>query len=197
MIAQKNEIGRLRRLTVLTIAAIAAVIVSACAAPAAAPAAPTQAPAPTEAPVATQVPTDVPTALPATEAPAAAPESTEAPTAPPAPTDAPTAAPTEAQAPAPAASTVSFASDVQPIFEKSCAKCHGGSDGEKGDLNLRTYENLIKGGESGAVVVAGDPDNSLLVELIRDGEMPKRAANLPQEQIDLIAQWVAEGALNN
>ena len=187
MIAQKNEIGRLRRLTVLTIAAIAAVIVSACAAPAAAPAAPTQAPAPTEVPVATQVPTDVSAAPPATKAPAAAP----------APTEAPTATPTEAQAPAPAASTVSFASGVQPIFEKSCAKCHGGSDGEKGDLNLRTYENVMKGGESGAVVVAGDPDNSLLVELVREGEMPKRVANLPQEQIDLIAQWVAEGALNN
>jgi len=197
MIAEKNEIGRLRRPTVLMIAVIAAMIVSACAAPAAAPAAPTQAPASTEAPVATQVPTDVPAAPPTTEAPAAAPASTEAPTAAPAPTEAPTAAPTEAQAPAPAASTVSFASDVAPIFEKSCAKCHGGSDGEKGDLNLRSHENVLKGGESGAVVVAGDPDNSLLVQLIREGEMPKRAANLPQEQIDLIAQWVAEGALNN
>lgn len=197
MIAQQNKIGRLRRLTVLSIAVIAAVIVSACAAPAPAPAAPTQPPAPAEAPVATQVPTDIPAALPATEAPAAAPASTDAPTAAPAPTEAPTTAPAEAAAPAPAASTVSFARDVTPIFEKSCAKCHGGSDGEKGDLNLRTYENVMKGGEKGAVVVAGDPDNSLLVELIREGEMPKRAPNLPQEQIDLIAQWVAEGALNN
>ncbi len=197
MIREKNETGRLRRLTMLTIAAIAAVIVSACAAPAPAPAAPTQAPASTEASVATQVPTGAPAAPPATEAPAAAPASTEAPTTAPAPTQASAAAPIEAPAPAPDASTVSFASNVQPIFERSCAKCHGGSDGEKGDLNLRTYENVIKGGESGAVVVAGDPDNSLLVELIRDGEMPKRAPNLPQEQIDLIAQWVAEGALNN
>jgi len=84
-----------------------------------------------------------------------------------------------------------------PIFEKSCARCHGGSNGTEGDLNLRTYDNMMKGGESGAVIVAGDPDNSLLVELIREGEMPRRAPDLPQEQIDLIAQWVAEGALNN
>ena len=84
-----------------------------------------------------------------------------------------------------------------PVFEKSCIKCHGGSDGEKGGLNLKTHENVMKGGEDGAVVVAGDADNSLLIELIRSGEMPKRAPKLAQEQIDLIARWVTEGALNN
>ena len=133
----------------------------------------------------------------ATEAPAAAPVATEAPAAAPVATEPPAAAPTEAAAQAPAASAVSFANDVMPIFEKSCIKCHGGSDGEKGDLNLRTYEKVMKGSESGAVVVPGDPAGSMLVELITSGEMPKRAPRLAQEQIDTIAQWVTEGAPNN
>ncbi len=181
--------GFLRRLSVLTIAVITAATVSACAAPAAAPSAPA---APTQAPAATQAPapTDVPVV---TEAPVV----TAVPTDTPAATEAPAAAPTEAVAQAPAANTVSFAKDVMPIFEKSCIKCHGGTDGEKGDLNLTTHENLMKGGKDGAAVVAGDAPNSLLIELITEGEMPKRAPKLAQEQIDLIVRWVTEGALNN
>ncbi len=106
-----------------------------------------------------------------------------------------TAAPTAAQA-APAAG-VSYSKDVMPVFEKSCIKCHGGPDGTKGGLNMSTYDDLMKGGEDGAVIVPGNASGSLLVKQIQSGKMPKRASKLPQDQIDLIAKWVTEGANNN
>ena len=87
--------------------------------------------------------------------------------------------------------------DVQPIFDQSCVKCHGGSDGKKGGLSLKTYDDLMKGGEDGQVIVPGDAANSMLVQAIEAGKMPKRAPKLPQAQIDTIAAWVNAGAENN
>ncbi len=187
-----SRAGFLRRLTVLTIVVSAAVIISACAAPTAAPSAQTAA---TQAPAASQAPapTDAPMA---TEAPTNAPAATDAPVA----TEAPTEAPTEAANQVPAASSggaVSFSKDVVPIIEQTCIKCHGGSDGIKGDLSMKTHADLMKGGQDGVVVVPGDAANSMMVKLITEGKMPKRGPKLPQEQIDLIAQWVNEGAPNN
>jgi len=92
---------------------------------------------------------------------------------------------------------VSFAKEVQPIFEQSCVKCHGGSDGKKGGLSLKTYDDLMKGGEDGQVIAPGDAANSMLVQAIEAGKMPKRAPKLPQAQIDAIAAWVQAGAENN
>lgn len=142
-------------------------------------AAATSAPAATEAPAATTAPA-------ATSAPAA----TDAPAA--------TAAPAATEGPAAAAPAgVSFSKDVMPIFETSCIKCHGGSDGTKGGLSLKTHGDMMKGGEDGAAIVPGDAAGSLLVKQIQNGKMPKRGQKLPQEQIDLIAKWVTEGANNN
>jgi mono/diheme cytochrome c family protein len=163
-----------RWMTVLMVVVIGSLIISACAAPAAAP-------------IAQAVPTQVPAV--ATQAPAAA---TQAPAA----TEAPTAAATQPPA-ASSGGAVSFSKDVVPIFEKSCSKCHGGSDGKKGGLDLGTYESMMQGGQDGQVIVPGDAAKSILVKLINEGKMPKRAPKLAQEQIDLIAEWVSEGALKN
>jgi mono/diheme cytochrome c family protein len=123
---------------------------------------------------------------------AAAPTAASAAQAAPAATEAPAAA----SAPA-AAGGVSYSKDVMPIFQQSCIKCHGGSEGTKGDLSLNTYDDMMKGGQDGPVIVPGDAAGSLLVKQIQNGKMPKRASKLPQEQIDLVAKWVAEGAKNN
>lgn len=189
-----------RTAPVLIAALLLAVTLTACSSPAPAasspaatlPPAATNAPAATEAPPATSAPA-------ATEAPAAtaAPAATDAPpaTEAPAATEAPGQAP--GQAPATAGTTVSYKEDLMPIFEKSCIRCHGGANGIEGELDQRTYAGLMKGGESGAVVVPGNSAGSLLYELIDAGKMPRRASRLPQEQIDLIARWIDEGALDN
>lgn len=169
--------GRLVTLSLLA-------LLAACS-PAAQPAATPVAAQPTNAPAATEAPTQAPIA---TEMPAAATEA--APTA--------TAAPTQApEAPEAPAAAVSFAADVQPLLDQRCLNCHGGKDGIKGGLSVKSYDDIMKGGDDGAAIIPGDADNSLLVQLIVEGEMPKRAPKLPQAEIDVIAAWVAAGAQND
>lgn len=176
MTRQSSKIGGL-----LLVLALATVLTACASTVQPAPAQPAAAPAATQPPALTQAP-----AL--TEAPAP----TEAPAAPQAPV------PTQAAAAAAVgAAGVSYARDVQPIFDRSCVKCHGGSDGVKGGLSLKTIDDLMKGGEDGLVIVPGDAGNSMLVQAIEKGKMPKRAARLPQAQIDAISAWVAAGAQNN
>ena len=143
--------------------------------------------------------TEAPT-LPPTEEAAPA---TQAPVEPPVSTD--TAAPTEA-APAtePAATTqppaqaavVSFTTDILPIIQSRCVNCHGGDRMEKG-LDLTSHANLMTGSENGPVVTAGDAADSLLVELVTSQKMPKRGPKLTPPQVQLIADWVNQGALDN
>lgn len=194
-----NRDARLAGRTLFPLASLMVVIIlmlGACA-PAAGPAA-----LPTTA--ATQAAAQ-PTAAPAaTEAPTAAP-ATAAPTV--APTSAPTAAPTaEATAEATAASsgtaagnaseTVRFAKDVMPIFEARCIKCHGG-ERTRGGLDMKTHASLMKGGEDGEVVKPGSAADSMLVELIVTGKMPRREDPLTADQIAIISKWVDQGAQNN
>src|SRR3954471_11865840 len=61
-----------------------------------------------------------------------------------------------------------FEKKVRPVLVEHCYKCHSAESKKlKGDLRLDTQEGLLKGGTEGAVVVAGDPDKSRLIEAIR------------------------------
>lgn len=107
------------------------------------------------------------------------------------------AEPTEASVAEPqAADGVSFAAEVFPIIDSRCVNCHGGERVE-GDLILRSYADLMAGSESGQVIVPGDAENSLLVQLISELKMPKRGPKLTPVQIQLITDWVNQGALDN
>jgi mono/diheme cytochrome c family protein len=101
-----------------------------------------------------------------------------------------------AAAPAPETATVSFANDVMPIFSASCNTCHGG-DQTKAGLDMTTYASLMAGSMQGAVIFPGSPSQSVLVQQVVDGEMPKRGDKLTAEQIQVISDWVAAGAPNN
>lgn len=142
---------------------------------------------------------DTPTSAPkATSVPA-----TQAPTATLAATD--TAAPTEvtvateppaATQPAAQDATVSFANDILPLFESRCIGCHGGERTQEG-LDLKTHASLMAGSKNGSVVTAGDAANSLLVELVAEQKMPKRGPKLTPPQVQIISDWVNQGALDN
>jgi hypothetical protein len=110
-------------------------------------------------------------------------------------TDTPTS-PTETKAPSEPIGEVSFTNDVLPIFQNSCTRCHGSSKAEEG-LRLNTYANVMLGSEEGLVIVAGDPDGSLLVQVVSDGSMPKRGEKLTPEEIEIIKAWILAGALDN
>lgn len=96
----------------------------------------------------------------------------------------------------PGADDVSFSEQIAPILTKRCIECHGE---EKAELSLRldSYEGVMTGSEYGAVVEPGDPDASILVEMIAYGDMPEEGDPVPPEELELIVTWIAEGAKNN
>ena len=96
-------------------------------------------------------------------------------------------------------SQVNYQSDIQPIFNNNCIFCH--QNGGSATLNLATYYGVMNGGWSGPAIIVGDHQNSLLYQRIiqpigTDGSMPPNDP-LSQSQIELIAQWIDEGAGNS
>ena len=89
---------------------------------------------------------------------------------------------------------VDYSSEIQPIFNSRCTNCHSGSDAEE-DLSLTSYNNVMNGGDSGDVIIPYDHANSLLWQYVNSGYMPPGNNDLTDSQVDLIAQWINEGAL--
>ena len=94
---------------------------------------------------------------------------------------------------------VTFAKDIQPIFEKSCYGCHGPKK-QKGDLRLDSLAATLKGGEDGKILEKGNSAKSKLVQFVarlnEDDAMPPQNAGKPlsKEQIGLIRAWIDQGA---
>ena len=55
----------------------------------------------------------------------------------------------------------------------------------------------MAGSENGPVVTAGDAANSSLAEMVANGKMPKRGPKLTPDQVQLIVDWINQGAQNN
>jgi mono/diheme cytochrome c family protein len=93
-----------------------------------------------------------------------------------------------------AATTLSFERHIRPILKAQCFHCHGEGGETKGGLDLRLARFIKKGGESGPAIVAGDAAKSHLLEMVKQGEMPKGKAKLKEREIALLEQWIAQGA---
>ncbi|MEO7144212.1 MAG: PSD1 and planctomycete cytochrome C domain-containing protein [Bryobacteraceae bacterium] len=85
---------------------------------------------------------------------------------------------------------------VRPVLVKNCYACHTGS--QMGGLQLDTREHVVKGGKDGPVIVAGDPDHSLLIQAVRQThpriKMPP-GKKLSEQEIADLAEWVKNGAV--
>lgn len=106
-----------------------------------------------------------------------------------------------------AQSEVRFKTDVLPILQKSCMRCHqatykdknGRTRRPKGGLRLDGKGWMLKGGKHGAAVVPGNPRASLLLTRITldvedDDFMPRGGESLPDRQLQTIRAWIASGA---
>ncbi len=91
---------------------------------------------------------------------------------------------------------VSFTEDIQPILQYRCGNCHMGEFVSK-DLRMDTYEDLMKGSRNGSVIIAGNAKESLLVQKVSSGQMPKRGPKLTPSQVQIIVDWINSGAPNN
>jgi mono/diheme cytochrome c family protein len=88
-----------------------------------------------------------------------------------------------------------FEESVRPVLAQRCVSCHG-AEKQEGGLRLDSHEGLIAGGESGPALIAGNPDESLLLAAVRrDGlEMPPDEP-LPADELAALTNWVAGGAI--
>ena len=92
---------------------------------------------------------------------------------------------------------VSFEKDILVIFRAECLSCHN-EDDRQGDLDLSTYNAVLDGGASGAVIAPGDPDESLLYQLVahlNQPSMPPESPMIARESVALIKKWISEGAI--
>ena len=92
--------------------------------------------------------------------------------------------------------TVSFARDIAPVIVEQCSACHGNNQ-PRGNLNLRQFASLLRGGASGPVIQPGRPADSLLIQKLRGSagdRMPLNRPPLPEETIQRFETWVREGA---
>jgi len=108
--------------------------------------------------------------------------------------------------PAAAKKGVTFATDIKPLFEKGCAKCHGADvEKPKGKFRSDSAANVIKGGGEGAAVTPNELTKSPILAMIawqtEDEEMympPKdnkaKIAQLTKEEVGLVRAWIEQGA---
>jgi len=96
--------------------------------------------------------------------------------------------------PGPPGQTVRFETNVLPVFQAKCLRCHGEKT-RKADLDLRTAAGVMKGGESGAVIVPGNPEKSLLYKKVHEGAMPPgKKDRLSESELLTIRRWIEAGA---
>ena len=92
---------------------------------------------------------------------------------------------------------VAFEKEIEPILEKKCITCHSGSV-KKGELDLGSYEGLVKGGRRGTAIVPGKGNDSLVYKLLHH-EMkpfmpPKGEDEVTPNELALVKLWIDQGA---
>jgi len=96
------------------------------------------------------------------------------------------------------AGAIDFAKEIQPLLAEHCFKCHGEKK-RNGGLRLTNRRDALAPGDSGkATIVPGNSAASLLIQKISSAnpkeQMPPKGRRLTAVQIDLIRQWIDEGA---
>ncbi|HBJ33927.1 MAG TPA: hypothetical protein DDZ51_04005 [Planctomycetaceae bacterium] len=97
---------------------------------------------------------------------------------------------------------VDFHKEVMPLLRKSCVACHQAKLAE-GGLILESLAEMVKGGDSGAAVVAGKVAESLLITRATGEEEPLMppegnsagAKPLTPTELGLLALWIEQGAI--
>ncbi len=92
------------------------------------------------------------------------------------------AAEKETDKPLPAEAMAFFEKKIRPVLVAECYKCHSTEHGKKvrGGLALDTREGIRKGGDTGPVIVPGNPSRSLLIKAL--SHRRSRAVHAAQEE---------------
>ncbi len=91
-----------------------------------------------------------------------------------------------------------FTDVIQPVLKSKCQSCHR-SGKSKGELDMSSYESLLKGGENGPVILAANAEKSELIRRVtlpsdHEDFMPAEGKKpLTEEEIQLITWWIEKG----
>jgi uncharacterized protein DUF1553/uncharacterized protein DUF1549/cytochrome c len=103
-----------------------------------------------------------------------------------------------AAAPADEAKIAFFEKTVRPILIKRCYECHSVESGKsKGGLLIDSRDAVLKGGDNGPALIAGNLEKSHIIESVRykneDLQMPPKGA-MPAAEVKALEEWVKMGA---
>lgn len=93
--------------------------------------------------------------------------------------------------------TVSFTRDIAPFMSNLCGRCHS-RQRRSGGLCLETFYDMMKGGDSGVVVIPGDAENSRLFRLVgglENPRMPQGQARITRKNYEDLKLWFQEGCV--
>ncbi|MBY0369364.1 hypothetical protein K2X33_01675 [bacterium] len=76
----------------------------------------------------------------------------------------------------------------EEIFGPHCVQCHN-AEKAKGGVVITNVQELI----DNSWIVPGDPDNSQLYTLVKDGDMPLGPTKVPAEQVEMLRKWIENG----
>jgi mono/diheme cytochrome c family protein len=92
---------------------------------------------------------------------------------------------------------IDYIRQIKPLLIEHCADCHN-ADLQESGYRVDIGALLVRGGDHGSTVIAGKPNDSLLILALRGSskvpQMPLDLTPLSTQQIDLIAEWVEQGA---
>ncbi len=97
---------------------------------------------------------------------------------------------------------ITYATDIKPILDANCVKCHDGTKKPKAGIALDTLEGVLKGNKDGKILTVGDGTIGVLIASIAHlGDDPmifmpkgKGVKPLTPEEIGLIRAWIDQGA---
>ena len=84
---------------------------------------------------------------------------------------------------------ISFVKDVAPIISAKCGTCH--VTASRGRYNIKSYQALM----DSDTVTAKKPEDSLFIELIENGEMPKGGKKVSKKELETLKNWISAGAV--
>lgn len=92
--------------------------------------------------------------------------------------------------------TIDYERQIRPIIRANCLACHN-AEKRKGGLSLASYEDVLEGGRSGAIVRPGRGHDSLVMRRMSgdvEPQMPLGEAPLIPSELAIIRAWIDEGA---
>jgi cytochrome c553 len=88
-----------------------------------------------------------------------------------------------------------FESRIRPLFVAKCFSCH--TESKLGGLRLDTSANVLAGGKSGPALVPGRPDQSILIQRVKEADPERRmpmGGKLSDAEVQDLEKWIAMGA---